>query len=262
MLNCSNLAEIVTALPLVEECAALRDGTLRISTPFTYPNGEHIDVFLSETRDIFRDLRLSDYGQTTHYLRTAQAKLGGTRRKREILADITAQTGVRFASGDLYIESVDRNLAALPDFIFRLSQACVRVSDFGTHQRLRSSNPFRDDVEDFLEARHLVCIPDVSVQGKYGSVSLDYEVRFGKGSAYLLVLAALNESSAHNSANEIFSKWHNILHGEANSFAKRVTVYNSQSNAIRGEDLDRLRDYSNVVSYPQEQDLLASLLAA
>jgi hypothetical protein len=40
-----------------------------------------------------------------------------------------------------------------------------------------------------------------------------------------------------------------------------VTIYNSKSDAIREEDLARIRPFSTPVGYPQEIDLLVSVLS-
>ncbi|HZL29301.1 MAG TPA: DUF1828 domain-containing protein [Acidobacteriaceae bacterium] len=232
-----------------------------MSTPFMYPNGEYVDLFLDSQHPLLNTYKLSDYGQTSQYLRSSLVLASSTARKREIIRDITSQLNVSF-SGDLYINLAQEEIGDISDAIRRLSQACVRISDLATHQRLRSANPFRDDVEDFFEASHLAYTPDVRIVGQFGKdVRIDFEVKNGNRQSYVNVLAALNESAAHASANEIFIKWHDLLPTGKLSNHKLVTVYNSLSTAIREVDLARLKETSNVVSYPDEQDYLASLLS-
>lgn len=259
-IDCSKLAELVHALPLVRHCDTLRSGALRMSTPFHYPNGDYIDVFLEYHHQLLESYQLSDYGQTFVYLKDAQSPFGATSRKKEIIDDILSAHGVKHSDGDLYVILKGDDLSDLSDAIFRLSQACVRISDFATHQRLRSSNSFRDDVEDFFDAHHLLFSPDVKVMGAHGKpVRMDFEVVSGKKQSYVNVLAAMNEASAHASANEIFVKWYELV-TKGGVDAGRVTIFNSASAAIKDVDLDRLRDYSSVVSYPEEGDFLISIL--
>jgi hypothetical protein len=258
-MDCSNLERIVHSIDLVRSCDVVRSGALRLSTPFCYPNGDHVDLFLDSQHELLDSYKLSDYGQTSQYLRSALVSANSTSRKKEIIEDITSQMGVRFA-GDLYLHLAKEEIGDLSAAIMRLSQACVRISDLATHQRLRSSNSFRDDVEDFFDAHNLMYKPDVKVRGGYGKdVRVDFEV-FGKNvTSYVNVLAALNESAAHASGNEIFVKWYDLMAAGITSH-KFVTIYDSQSTAVSDTDVQRLRASSNVISYPEEEDFLARIL--
>lgn len=46
-----------------------RNGALRVRTPFTYPDGSHIDVFVTEDTD--KVWLVTDYGTTETYLDNA-----------------------------------------------------------------------------------------------------------------------------------------------------------------------------------------------
>jgi Domain of unknown function DUF1828 len=260
-IDCSNIAQLVNHVPLVRNCDRVRSGALRMSTAFYYPNGDYIDVFLERTLPLVDAYQLSDFGQTFVYLRDAQSPLGSTSRKREIIDDILSAHDVKISESDLYVVLKGDDLNDLSDAIMRLSQACVRISDFATHQRLRSSNSFRDDVEDFFDAHNLLYVQDVKVMGAHGKeVRIDFEVVSGKKHSYVNVLAALNEASAHASANEIFVKWYDLVLTGIMETRNLVTIYNSASPAIKEVDLARLRDYSSVLSYPEEQESIASIL--
>jgi hypothetical protein len=258
--DCSNIETAVHNLELVRSCTVVRSGALRMSTPFCYPNGEYVDLFLASDESLFDSYKLSDYGQTFQFLKNALVSADSTTRKKEIISDITSQLGVSFA-GDLYVLITKDEMEDLSSSIMRLSQACVRISDMATHQRLRSSNSFRDDVEDFFDAHQFAYTSDIRVPGGFGKdVRIDFEVKAAHRISYVNVLAALNESAAHASANEIFVKLHDLSATGNPATHTMVTIYNSLSHAIRTEDIARLRTASNVVSYPEEQDYLARLL--
>lgn len=259
-IDCSNIAQLVHEIPLIRNCDTVRSGALRLSTPFYYPNGDYVDVFLERKYPLIEEYQLSDYGQTFVYLKDAQSPLGGTARKKETIQDILAAHNVRLAESDLCVTLKGGELNELSDAIMRLSMACVRISDFATHQRLRSSNSFRDDVEDFFDAHKLVYRPDIKVMGKHGEVRIDFEVISGKKTSYVNVLAAMNEASAHASANEIFIKWYELVLTGSMVSRNLVTIYNSASPAIKEVDIARLKDYSSVISYPEEEESLASIL--
>jgi hypothetical protein len=259
-LDCSKLESMVHAISLVQECDVIANGSLRISTPFTYPNGSHVDVFFEDNPGLFDSCVLSDLGQTFLYLNDALIKLDSTARKKQILDDICDELDVRFREGSFQVQLAGDQLVDVSDAIFRLSQACMRVSEFATHQRLRSANPFRDDVEEFFEASSLRYRPDVKTIGRFGKeVKIDFEV---EGKNYVLVLAAMNESSAHSSGLEIFSKWYDLAQVEGQNGHRLITVYNSNSPSIRAVDIQRLGEMSQTIAYPSDQQLLKEVLTA
>jgi Domain of unknown function DUF1828 len=148
--ECAQLAEMVGSIDLVEICDRINSGALRVSTPFRYPNGEHVDIFFDGGKELLPDdFSLSDFGQTATYLRNAQVALDSTARRRELVTDILSGTGVKFEGGAFLI-TPKKDKDEVSRAVFTLGQICVRISDLVTHQRLRSSNPFRDDVEDFF----------------------------------------------------------------------------------------------------------------
>lgn len=259
--DCDKIAEIAPMLPLVRSCDRVRSGALRLSTPFHYPNGETIDVFIYLEKELLSEYRLSDFGQTYVYLRHAQTAMLGTSRKREIVSDIASQMNVDTSSGELTVLLRSDEPEELCSAIMRLAQACMRISDLATHQRLRSANPFRDDVEDFFDSHRFSYVPDVKVVGPYNvTLKIDFEVKSGNVSSYVNILAALNPSAAHSSATEIFAKWHDMTMS-GNHIHKLVTIYNSASAAIKNSDIQRLGTYSSVISYPEQQDTLTRVLS-
>ena len=259
--DCSKLAMMAPHIDLVKSCDTVRSGAIRIATPFKYPNGESVDIFLYLKRGLLDEYQISDYGQTYVYLRSAQTGITSTSRKREIVGDITSQLKVKFDKGELTASIHGDDAESLSDAILRLAQACVRISDLATHQRLRSANPFRDDVEEFFEARRFAYIPDVKIAGPYKvQLRVDFEVNSSHAKSYVNVLAAMNLASARSSANDIFVRWHDLIQAGSNSH-QLVTIYNSTSRAIRTSDVNRLKEYSIVVSYPEEQDNLEKVLS-
>ena len=63
-----NIADFITSACLVEDYDTVRDGSFRLATPFRYPDGSHIDVFLKDGGTVFDGFELSDKGQTVAYL--------------------------------------------------------------------------------------------------------------------------------------------------------------------------------------------------
>lgn len=256
-LSCDSLHDFVLNLPMVEECGVVRSGALRLSTPFMYPNGEHIDVFLEETNRLYGGYRLSDYGRTAHYLRNAYSAIEGSPKKRQILQDILTQAGVDLRNGDLSVEILASEINQIAAAMLRLTQACVRICEFSVHQRQRAMNPFREGIVSLLRERHFDFAPDVKVLGRFNnSVKIDFAVYTPTQSSFVLLLAPLNEQASHTASNEVFRKWYDLK--ESN--IARLTVYNSAS-PVRDEDLKRLSEESRLVSFPHETEKLVLVLS-
>jgi hypothetical protein len=261
-LDCSKLEQIVHSLSLVRECDVVRSGALRMSTPFSYPNGDYIDVFLEARKDLFQQrLSLSDYGHTSLYLRSAQLEIAHDSKKQEVLLLILSQLDVKLKGEDLYVEINPSTTHDISDAIFRLSQACLRISDFASHLRPRSENPFCEQVAGFFRSAGINFLSDQKAPGLYkNDVLVDFET-FGKEKkSYVCVLSPMTPSSIHTSANEIFRKWHDIKgHGTDHNL---VTIYNDKLAKIRPADRQRISDYSKLLSYPSNAEILRSELAA
>lgn len=261
-INCFDLERISSCVEMVSACDIVRNGDLRISTPFKYPNGDSIDVFLYPKKEnLLGELYLSDRGHTYIYLKGAYAGWPETTRKQEIIVDIASQLNVRVGAGEIFLSLSEDTLDELSEGILRVAQACVRISDFATHQRLRSASPFRDDVEDFFAAQSLGFSKDVKVRGSFGNhLRMDFEVTSPKTRSYVNILAAMNRPAAHSAATDIFSKLYD-LNRTSQLDHQLVTVFNSQSRAIRESDIQRLRDMSLVFAYPEQGQALAETLS-
>lgn len=256
-LSCENLQQFVFSLPMVQECDVVKNGALRLSTPFVYPNGDHIDVFLEPAHSLYGGYSISDYGQTAQYVKDWNSGISSSGRKRQILGDILHQFGVKLRNGDLYIEIAPAEVAEISAAMLKLTQACVRISEFSVHQRQRATNPFREDVAGFLETKSLPFASDVKVQGKFDNdIRIDFAVHGPQRLSYVLLLTPTTEQGSHSSSNEIFRKWYDLRDIPFN----RVTVFNSVS-PVRGDDILRLREQSRVVSYPKQEAELVSILS-
>ena len=83
-LNCASIQELIKNFSLVKECDVIDNGMTRLATPFQYPEGSNIDIFLSNTNTLFPELILTDLGQTTAYLLNLHLKHWTTKKRKQI----------------------------------------------------------------------------------------------------------------------------------------------------------------------------------
>ena len=84
-LDCTKLKELVSGFSLISDCDIVSDHSLRMATPFQYPDGSQIDLFAKPAGELFDEVELSDKGQTTAYLLDLHVKLWTT-KKRNVMA--------------------------------------------------------------------------------------------------------------------------------------------------------------------------------
>lgn len=264
MTTCLELAELVAGYSLVEACDQTRDGFLRMSTPFKYPDGSQIDLFLGRPHrgQLGTDLVLSDKGQTTAYLLDLNVKFWTTKKRKQAVEDICERLDVRLDGGELVIHVAEGELPQVSGMIVRLAQACIRVSDLAFTQRLRAVNSFKEDVEEFFELTGLIYRPQVALEGRFDApVEIDFEVRGHSVLSLVQTVSTGNAFAAHGIINEVFRRWH-ALPDDIRSHDQFVTIFDSGQDFYRADDLAVLSEQSVVLGYPAQSEVIAEVLAA
>lgn len=243
---------------LVRGVDVTRRGAARLETIFLYPDGSSVDVFVQEQDPISKKLKLTDLGQTTSWLLDVQVKPWLSKTRQRFLEDALRLYDVQQAGGALeyQLESLD----GLVDGIVRLGQACVRVADLTYTRRNALQTGVGEELEEFLSNADLVFEANQELVGRHGRpVRVDFLVRGKSALSAVLGLASGNSSQAHVASNEIFRRWYDLDILERPE--QRVTVFDDRVDVYRAEDLERLRDLSDVVAMSDRQTL-RDLLAA
>jgi uncharacterized protein DUF1828 len=260
-IDCTDLREALASSSLVRDCDVVQDGLLRVATPLQYPEGSNIDVFIRSTGDIFDSISVSDLGQTVAYLADLHIYPFKTKKRRQLVSDICDTLGVMNENGEFGINLVSSDSTLLTDAVLRVSQACLRIADLSFTQRFPVPSAFRDDVEEFLANVDQPFEPDVELPGAFGRpVTIDFEVRGRALRSLLLTLSTANAAASHALANEVFRKWYDIL--PSKNSHQFVTLYDSQNDVFRADDLERLKSLSAVFAFPAEQQQIRESLMA
>ncbi len=258
MLNLLEIEAKTSGHSLVRSVDQLPNGHVRIETGFLYPDGSSVDVFVLEDSPIFPALKLSDLGQTTSWLLDLQVRPWLSKKRQRLAEDAIRIYDVRQAGGAL--ECALSGLDALVDGVVRLGQACVRVADLTYTRRSSLQVSVSEEIEEFLADSELDFEANIELIGRRDvNVRVDFLVHGSRSTSALLALATGNASQAHTVANEIFKRWYDLNIPARNE--QRVTIFDDQYDVYRAEDLDRLRDLSDVVALSDRQtmkDLLAA----
>jgi hypothetical protein len=241
----------------------IKNGMLRLSTPFRYPDGSFVDLFLGDSGDVYAPIRVTDLAQTAAYLLDVHVKPWATQKRKQIVEDVCRALAVERNDGELLVrlKAEDLSTEALSDAMVRVAQACIRVADLSYTQRLRAATPVREEVEEFISGDDVGVEPFVSLPGRFNKdVSIDFRTRGRRVKSLILTLSTQNATAAHGVSNEVFRKWYDLEPQRASY--QFLTIFDSTTNAIRDDDLARIGEVSTVLAFPAQEDALMQAIAA
>lgn len=119
------------------------NGRLMISTPFSYPDGDHYSIYVEET--IHGTVRLSDEANTMMRLSydTPDVNKYFKGNRGDLTKQILRENKVEEDNGNFY---VDISVSKIADGIFRLGQALSQVYDLSYLSRDRLVSTFYEDM--------------------------------------------------------------------------------------------------------------------
>jgi len=250
-----NIEDLITGTCLVQAHDRVRDGSFRLATPFRYPDGSHIDVFLKRKNDLFEGFELSDKGQTMACLLDLHVRPWTSRKRKQTLADICATLGVEQEGGVFRISLTKESMKDLPDAILRLGQACIRVADLAYTQRLRTPSALAEDFEEFVVGLDRPYQTAVKVPGQFGKdVEFDFLIQGHRMRSLVQILSTANRFAAHNLSVETFARWSEIT--PVRWQYQCLSVYDTTNDVFREEDLKRLEVVSEILGFPAGSDRL------
>jgi hypothetical protein len=260
------------AMPAIQQLAAnlcmvrgidtVPRGHLRLETKFLYPDRSSVDVFVLHPPPgsiVPTAPVLSDLGQTTTWLADVQVRPWQSKKRQRFIEDTLYTLGIHQNGGALET-SFEPLHDSFEDAVIRLGQACVRVADLFFTRRSTLQVNATEEVEELISDAELPYEPNAQLAGRHGNVVVvDFLVAGRRNKSAVLTLAAQYTASAHSSANEVFRKLYDLdtpMRSE-----QRVTVYDDRYDVYRSDDLDRIRDLSELVPLSAQRDVVALLAA-
>ncbi len=253
---CQKLGEQMGAL---YECGEKSDGLLQIRTPFMYPDGDYVDLYLRQGAG---SATLTDYGETLRWLEMQSGALQITSKRRRLINDVCMTQGVEFFQGALVsrLESEDE----IAQSVVRLGEACVRVSDLWFTFRNRSVETTGEEVESFLDERGIPFDRNVKLPGRSGkSWRVDFQTRTSQQSSLIKLLTTGSRSSASTLSKTTLAMWvdlSNFRLGE--SRMQFITLIDDTVDVWRDEDFQLVENASTVARWADPDDFEEQLRAA
>jgi hypothetical protein len=223
------------------------NGYTRVRTPFLYPDGDVIDVFVDPDNSTITDL-----SETTRWLRSQTLSAKRTAKQTRLIEDTCQTAGVEFFRGALML----RMSGNLSDDIVRLSQACIRVSDLWFTFRTRAIEPITEEVATYLDDRKIPFERNETHPGRSGRTwTVDFHTRHSSRSTLVQVLSTGTRGATHRMAEHVLAMWHdlsNLQYGrEPLHF---VSLFDDTLNVWNEEDFNLLSDYSAIAMWSRPDE--------
>lgn len=188
------------------ECA-VRGQYVRVRTPYLYPDGDFIDLFIKNTSPGISTV--TDLGETVRWLNSNTLSAKRSSKQTGLIADISKTHGVEFFRGMLKARSTEP--ANLADAITRVSQAALRVSDLIFTSRLRSVESVTDEVADFLLDLSMPFERNKRLIGRSGkSWKIDFQVSTSSHGSLISVLSSGSRSAAQQITKNVVAAWYDL----------------------------------------------------
>jgi hypothetical protein len=244
---CSSISEHIGGL---FECAAVGEFT-RVRSPFMYPDGDYIDVYIKTGNGVFS---ITDLGETGRWLRMQSTALHRSAKQNALILDACQTHGVEWFRGMVVARAA--SIAEIPDAVLRVAQAALRISDLWFTLRQRAAESTTEDVATVLSDAHIPFERNQPLVGRSQKIwRLDFHTRGQSKSALVGVLSTGSRAAAQAMVKHMVTAWFDLSYmtlGPASlSF---ITLIDDTADVWAPEDFALVGQLSEISywSHPEE----------
>ncbi len=251
---CDEIAKTIGELFV---CAEGQDH-IRIRTPYLYPDGDVIDLYLKQKNE---EATLTDLGETTRWLRMQTTSLQKSPKQRQLIEDVCLTHGVEFFKGMLMVRlKPGEDLARA---VTRLAQAVLRTGDLWFTFRTRAGESITDEVEDFLKEKVVPFERGERLAGRSGRTwRVDFHTRTPRRSALVNVMSTGSRAAARGVTEHVLAVWYDLSHLKVGPEALQfVSLFDDTVDVWSREDFKLVEDLSDVVRWSQPDELVEKIAA-
>ena len=145
MMNSTSICEeIAGTIGDLFSCCTMGD-YIRVRTPYSYPDGDVVDLFLKTNGD---SITLTDLGETVRWLSMQTFAKQRSKKQDLLIQDICLTHRVEFYRNMLMTRLSPSDSLAYA--LTRLAQAALQVADLWFTFKTRDFNSIKEEVEEFL----------------------------------------------------------------------------------------------------------------
>jgi len=234
------------------------NGYTRVRTPFLYPDGDVIDLFVSEKDGTFT---ITDLGETMRWLRAQSLSGKRSAKQQKLVEDVRLTHGLEFYKGMLLARAQPGEDFA--SVAMRVAQGALRISDLWFTMRTRSVESATDEVELFLVEKKVRFERGQQLPGRSGRIwRPDFHTRTPDRSSLVYVLSTGSRAAARSVAEHVLAAWYDLNNLKIGPEGMRfVSLFDDTMDVWSPEDFNLVKDLSEIARWSQP-DEFAELLVA
>lgn len=234
---------------------------LALVTPFTYPDGDSVEVFVYSRPSDGR-MVLTDLGETVRYLAGHGVSISDSNRRDAIVQDICATAEVFFRDGMLV------TLVPRPDeFTSRLlglGQTIVRVADMVYTAKSAVPVPFKDEVREYVSSAGLEIVSQKWISDHLDKYKLPYRPDFGYARrnkvTVVKALSSLSPRLANDQVSKVIRLWHYMKTRSVINEWQRLTIIDDSTGIWQDDWITQMQDLSPVIRWAEDREQLDGIL--
>jgi hypothetical protein len=231
---------------------------IRVRTPFLYPDGGIIDLFVLE-----RDGRteVTDFGEALGWLRLQFPGGQLSPKQKRLVENVCLTLGVELFRGQLVRRAGDGDVARA---VVETAQAALRVADLWFTTRTRAVETVADEIGDWLGERAIPFDRDVSHPGRSGRIwKVDYQTHLPERTSLIFLLATGSRAAARRVTEHVVTGLYDLSHLKVvQPRLSFVSLFDDTEDVWQEEDFRLVQELSTVARWSRPDQFEAILRAA
>ena len=235
------------------------DGRVRIRTPFSYPDGDVVDLYVKQQND---GGVVSDLGESSAWLRMQSSSLRRSPKQSALIEDVCRTLGIEFYKGCL-VRRFNSDLE-LANAVQAVSQAAVRVGDIWFTFRTRAIESINDEVSDLLTEHSIDFVRGDKIVGRSGRMwTVDFHTRTKDISSLVFVASTGNRSAARRISEHVLAAWVDLNRVTTGPEGLRpITLVDDEIDVWAEEDLALMEQGSKLARWSAHDEFIDLLSSA
>jgi hypothetical protein len=250
-------ASIVNNIGQLFTCASVGEYT-RVRTPFMYPDGDYIDIFVRATEAGFV---ATDLAETGRWLRMQTVTSHRSPKQRTFIEDACITHGVEWYRGMITTRASSRDEVSTA--ILRVAQASLRISDLWFTLRQRLSESIIEEVSSLLSESKIQFDRGEKLVGRsQKSWRLDFHTRGLQRSNLIEVLSTGNRAAGQSMIKHIVTLWHDLSHLKlGHERIGFITLFDDTIDVWSSDDYRLIDDLSDIAYWSRPEEFLEKIAA-
>ncbi len=238
-------------------CSSVNEYT-RIRTPFLYPDGDVVDVYLKEKTGV---VTLTDLGESLRWLRMQSLSPRRSPKQQKLLEDVCLTHGLELFRGMLVLRVMTGE--TMGKAVTRLAQGALRVADLWFTMRTRSMESVSDEVEEFLKEKAIPFDRGETLIGRSGKPwRVDFHTRAPRRSSLVCVLSTGSRGASRSLAEHVLATWYDLSNLRVGPEALQfVSLFDDTLDVWSPEDFKLVSELSEITHWSKPDEFAAKLAA-